>query len=79
MKKLTCPQCKEENKRSIIYESRTSISTLASYRPFFDEEGNRHNHDSNIYTKSYTCSNGHKFTKSSKKRRLVRLARKEII
>ncbi len=57
---MKCPECEKENLESIIYKKGNS-STLVNYMPFYDKEGNYHNHDKNIATSDYKCSNGHRF------------------
>jgi len=36
-----------------------SFVTSMYCSPWYDEEGRYHNHDSNVCTSSYSCSNGH--------------------
>lgn len=62
---MICPKCKNENKKSRVY-CYGSFSTLMYFRPFYDENGFYHHHDSNTYTDSYQCSEGHRITVTSK-------------
>lgn len=55
-----CPYCKEEGNKSKLFES-MSASTCMYSSPFYDEDGIYHNHDPNILTTDYKCSNGHIF------------------
>ncbi len=57
---MICPQCKKEGKKSKVYVS-MGTSTLLFCPPLYDEDGKYHDHDSNITTQEYTCSNGHKW------------------
>ncbi len=59
-----CPGCKKQGLKSKVYPGLSS-TTLAYYPPFYDEEGNYHNHDGNTTTTEYTCSNGHKWTEET--------------
>ena len=60
MNKIICPVCQENNQTSKVTELTSSVTTSYS-SPFYDEEGNYHNHDSNKTTTNYQCSNGHSF------------------
>lgn len=55
---MICPECEKENKKSIVVEEGSS-KTLMACLPFFDTNGDKHLHDSNIITTKYRCSNGH--------------------
>jgi hypothetical protein len=57
---MRCPQCKEESKKSVVYPG-LSTTTLMGWFPYYDEEGNYHNHDPNIHTTAYRCSNEHRW------------------
>lgn len=59
--KVICPVCAENNQTSIV-KNYSSSSTLMYCQPYYDEQGNYHNHDSNKTTTHYKCSNGHSFT-----------------
>jgi len=50
--------------KSIVQTGQGSI-TLAYCPPFYDEYGNYHDHDSNIRTQTYQCSNGHTWTEKT--------------
>ena len=58
---MKCPVCVKEDKRSKVYGG-VGMTTAAYYEPFYDEDGEYHHHDSNAHTAQYRCSNGHKFT-----------------
>lgn len=59
---MKCPECQKQGLKSIVYEG--PIMSTASYSPpFYDEDGVRHDHDGNITTFSYSCSNGHRWSK----------------
>lgn len=55
---MICRTCKSEGRTSRAYEGVTA-STAMDCRPYYDEQGKRHDHDSNRVTTSMTCSNGH--------------------
>jgi hypothetical protein len=55
---MICSECKKVGKKSKVY-SGASSSTLMHCQPFYDEDGKYHNHDMNITTTNYSCSNGH--------------------
>ncbi len=55
---MKCPQCVEQGIKSRVMPGSGEV-TLAYYSPFYDEEGTYHNHDANVTTTQYTCSNGH--------------------
>ena len=58
---MFCPECEKQGLKSKVYIKDTS-GTLVYHAPFFDEDGRYHNHDSNIYTIDYRCSNRHVFS-----------------
>ena len=57
---MICPECKKQGLKSKVYVG-VSSQTLVYCKPFYDENGNYHNHDGNITTTYYDCSNGHKW------------------
>jgi len=61
---MICKQCQTDGEKSTIQVG-VGTTTLLYCAPYFDEDGKYHNHDSNISTSNYTCSNGHKFSKST--------------
>ena len=60
--KLICPVCQEDNQTSKVTEQGSSTTCLYC-EPFYDEEGNYHNHDRNTTTTVFKCSNGHTFVR----------------
>lgn len=60
MEKIICPECKKSGLKSIVRVG-MSMSTAASCRPWYDEDGNYHHHDTNRTDTEMTCSNGHTF------------------
>ncbi len=66
MNKIICETCQEQGLKSTV-QSSYSMSTCLGYHDFYDEDGNQHCHDPNTTTTDFTCSNGHKFTKKSKR------------
>ena len=61
---MICETCKAEGKTSRVFD-RGGSTTCAYYQPFYDENGKWHNHDGNITTTGYECSNGHRWTVES--------------
>lgn len=55
---MFCPKCQEENTKSTLQLSGGSM-TLMCNQPFYDVNGHYHNHDPNIFTQNWSCSNGH--------------------
>lgn len=62
---MKCPTCVAEGKTSRVYPLGGFVTCMASY-PYYDEAGNYHHHDPNTHTGSYQCSEGHKWSDSSK-------------
>lgn len=60
---MICPKCKKLGKKSTVYPGIAS-TTLLYCQPFYDEEGNYHDHDCNTTTTTYRCSNGHEWMES---------------
>lgn len=61
---MICPKCKELGLRSRVYPG-MSMVTAMFFRPFYDEDGELHNHDNNIRTTEYSCSNRHRWVEYS--------------
>ena len=57
---MICPFCEKEGRKSVL-QAQPGSSTLMSYNPFYDEDGNFHSHDPNTHTARYLCSNGHQY------------------
>lgn len=64
---MKCPVCVKEGLRSKVYGG-IGLSTLVYYEPFYDEDGEYHDHDGNAFTADYSCSYGHEFTVTSYKK-----------
>ena len=58
--KLICPKCKELGMKSMVTGG-GGARTMMYCAPYYDEDGNYHNHDRNSTGYSYRCSNGHVF------------------
>jgi hypothetical protein len=56
-----CPACEAEGERAKVYVG-ASLSTLLSWTPFYDEDGNFHSDDPNHHWTEFACSRGHSFT-----------------
>ena len=61
---MICKECKKKGLKSIVYPG-VGQTTAMYFIPFYDEEGNYHDHDANTITTDYTCSNGHKWSKKT--------------
>ena len=62
---MRCPQCVEKGEKSQVFPG-SSMTTLMSYQPYFDEKGKYHHHDENTTTTDYRCSRGHEWHESTK-------------
>ena len=62
---MKCPECQKQGLKSKVYVG-SSTTTLLAFQPYYDEEGNYHYDDPNTIYTSYSCSNGHSWTESSK-------------
>lgn len=60
---MKCPTCVAEGKQSRVYVG-GGASTSMYCPPFYDEDGKWHDHDMNLVSQSYSCSNGHKWTEA---------------
>ena len=61
---MICEKCHEEGKKSNVYEGISGITAMYC-QPYYDEQGRRHNHDMNITTIQFRCSNNHEWSKQS--------------
>jgi hypothetical protein len=62
---MFCKECKAENKKSKVYVG-SQTTTLLGWFPYYDEDGEFHNHDPNTITTNYSCSNGHIWSEKTK-------------
>lgn len=60
---MKCPECEKPGLKSTLREV-GGFSTAMYCEPWYDEDGNYHNHDLNTHTSHYTCSNGHRLAVS---------------
>lgn len=63
--RVICLKCADDGETSIV-EELGSMRTLMYSAPFYDQEGRRHHHDSNISTTGFRCSRGHSWETKSK-------------
>ncbi len=61
---MVCDECKKAGQKSFVYPGASSGSLLYC-KPFYDQDGKLHDHDSNTSSTSYSCSNGHHWTVAS--------------
>ena len=61
--RVICQECEKAGKASRVYPG-VSMTTDMYFRPYYDEDGRLHDHDGNTSTTSYSCSNGHEWSKS---------------
>ena len=61
---MKCTVCVSKGLKSNVY-SGGSVSTLAYYSPYYDEDGKYHHHDQNTITRGYSCSLGHRWVEYS--------------
>jgi hypothetical protein len=55
---MICPECSVEGRKSKVYPGLSTVTLMAS-APYYDEDGEYHDHDPNITTTRFACSNGH--------------------
>lgn len=58
--KVLCPECEKTGEKSIVYTHGIS-STLMGWKPYYDQNGDYHDHDPNKKSEHFTCSKGHIF------------------
>jgi hypothetical protein len=64
LKIMICAKCMEEGKKSRV-SSQGGTVTLMYCKPYWDEDGAYHHHDSNIHTTGFKCSEGHSWIERS--------------
>jgi hypothetical protein len=55
---VRCPECVAQGQLSKVYIGGTIVTDMGTDR-YYDEDGVFHNHDPNIRSTSYECSNKH--------------------
>jgi hypothetical protein len=63
--KMICEECKAAGLKSCVYEGYSTCTAMFN-AAYYDEEGKHHFHDMNITTTTYSCTNGHQFSKQYK-------------
>lgn len=59
---MKCPTCVLEGRRSKLHcYGGVSRTLLGGESPWFDEDGQYHEHDPNIERRTLQCSNGHRW------------------
>ena len=61
--KIICEQCASQNLKSKVFPGGVT-NTLMYFKPYYDEEGNYHHHDTNKVKMFFSCSNLHKWDKT---------------
>jgi len=62
---MKCPVCVKEEKKSQVYPGQCTSTCMAAM-PYYDEDGQYHNHVPNTTTTYYSCSNRHRFVINSR-------------
>lgn len=55
---MKCPECEKQELRSKVFPGASTMTTLSN-QPFYDEDGEYHDHDPNATIAYYSCSQGH--------------------
>jgi hypothetical protein len=63
---MICKRCEQNGKKSKIMVITDKITSPTAVT-YYDENGQFHIHDSNIFDGTYRCSNGHEWTSENKK------------
>jgi hypothetical protein len=63
---MKCATCVEQGKRSVVYPGLTAVTDMG-WTPYYDEDGQYHNHNPNWHTTGFRCSEGHNWQRSSLK------------
>lgn len=64
---MKCGKCVEAGLKSTLFDEGPGATTLMLSSSFWDEEGVYHQHNPNIASTYYRCSNGHRFSISRKR------------
>ena len=56
---MICPTCKASGLKSTLHSSAFGTTTLLGPTPYYDKEGQYHDHDDNSTFQETRCSNGH--------------------
>lgn len=59
LKSVKCPLCVAAGERSIVQDLGTRMTLLGGQTPWYDEDGDYHDHDPNWRRQSFSCSKGH--------------------
>lgn len=59
--KVVCPECASNDERSTVQPLAVARTLMAHY-PFYDKDGDFHNHDPNYTAEFFKCSRGHEFS-----------------
>lgn len=57
---MKCPVCVKLGMKSTLQGGPGTVTAMYC-PPYYDEDGNYHNHDNNTTTSGFKCSNGHSF------------------
>jgi hypothetical protein len=62
---MRCTECVESGVASKVYDCGATRTCMGGGGPYWDEEGVRHQHDSNTTTTGFRCSQGHMWVTKS--------------
>ena len=62
----SCPDCRTAGKKPERIYPGGSTTTLMCGESYYDGDGKFHNHDPNTRSTLYSCSNGHRWSESSR-------------
>jgi hypothetical protein len=57
-----CPWCQRDGERSRVSSGSVRGTLMNGVSPYWDEDGKLHTHDPNIYTATFGCSRGHRWS-----------------
>lgn len=63
---MKCEKCVEAGKKSRVNSHGGSRTLMGGGGPYYDEDGEYHHHDPNTITRSYSCTNGHRWSTKGK-------------
>ena len=58
---MKCPVCEDLKMKSCVHILSSSTTLIGGMNPYYDEDGEYHNHDTNWVSTAYSCTRGHKW------------------